>query len=327
MRRREFVALVAGLSSWAVPLQAQHSAMPAIGLLGSASPELWTKRLEAFREGLAEVGFVEGRNVAIEYRWAHSQNERLPGLAAELVRDQVSVIVVLGNTSSALAAKAATSTIPIVARIAADPVELGLVRSLNEPGGTITGATTLGAAVGPKQLELLHELIPDVKVFALLVNPTNPALAESGAREMRAAAQRLGFELHIVHASADRDFPDAFATLRKRGAGALIVGVDAFFNTRNERLAALALESRVPTVAPYREFAEGGGLMSYGASIERASRQVGVYTGRILRGEKPANLPFQLPTELGLVINLKTAARLGLTIPSAILARAEDAIE
>lgn len=327
MRRREFVAVVAGASAWRGDVHAQQPATRVVGLLGSASPELWTKRLRAFRDGLAEVGYIEGKNLRIEYRWAHSQNHRLPGLASELVREQVDVIVVLGNTSSALAAKAATSTIPIVARIAADPVELGLVPSLNEPGGTITGVTTLGGQTGPKQLELLRELIPQVRAFALLVNPTNPALADTETRAVLAATQRHGLELHVFRASADRDFETAFTSLKQAGAGALIIGVDAFFNTRNERLAALALKSGVPTIAPYREFAEGGGLMSYGADIARASRQVGVYTGRILRGEKAANLPFQLPTELELAINLRTARQLGLTIPPAILARADEVIE
>jgi putative tryptophan/tyrosine transport system substrate-binding protein len=327
MRRREFMALVAGTSAWPIALHAQQPAMPVVGLLGSASPELWTERLRAFREGLAEAGYVEGKSVRIEYRWAHSRNHRLPALAAELVREQVAVIVVLGSTSSALAAKAATSTIPIVARIAADPVELGLISSLNDPGGNITGVTTLGAATSPKQLELLRELLPRVRVFALLVNPTNPALAESQTQALLAAAQRDGLELHILRASTDYDFEGAFAGLKQVGAGALIVGVDAFFNTRNERLAELALRSGVPTAAPYKEFAEAGGLLSYGAGIARASRQVGVYTGRILGGEKPASLPFQLPIELDMVINLKTARQLGLSIPATVLARADEVIE
>jgi putative ABC transport system substrate-binding protein len=221
----------------------------------------------------------------------------------------------------------ATSNIPIVARIAADPVELGLISSLNDPGGNITGVTTLGAATSPKQLELLRELLPGVRIFALLVNPTNPALAESQTQTLLAAARRDGLELHILRASTDQDFEGAFAGLKQLGAGALMIGVDAFFNTRNERLAELALRSGLPTVAPYREFAKTGGLLSYGAGIARASRQVGVYTGRILGGEKPTNLPFQLPTEFDMVINLKTANSLGLTIPPTLLARADEVIE
>lgn len=327
MKRREFLALVAVMSVWPLRSRAQQPSIPVIGMLGSSSPDAWTKRLQGFRNGLAKNGYVEGQNVRIEYRWAENRNDRLPTLAADLVRQPVDVIVVLGNTSSALAAKAATSTVPIVARISSDPVALGLVSSLNQPGGNITGVTTLGATTVPKQLELLHELAPGVKTLALLINPTNPEVANAEMQAALAAARGLGFEVHILRASTDHELEEAFATLNRIGAGALLIGVDAFFNARNEQLGDLTLKSRVPTVAPYKEFAEAGGLLSYGSSVERASEQIGVYTGRILKGEKPGNLPFLQPTEISLVINMKTARQLGLSIPSPILARADDVIE
>ncbi len=327
MRRREFIALVSGVAVWPIAARAQQPAMPVIGLLGSASPDQWTDRLRAFGQGLSETGYVEGKNVAIEYRWAEGQNDRLPGLASDLVQRQVTVIVVLGNTPSTLAAKAATATIPIVFRVASNPVEVGLVVSLGRPGGNLTGVTTLGVDVGPKQLELLHEVVPTATGLALLVNPTNPTLAEAQSKNLRAAASALGLQLHVLNASTDRDFDMVFGTLAQLGAGGLVIGADAFFNSRSEQLAALGIRRAVPTISPYREFAEAGGLMSYGGSISDASRQAGIYTGRILKGEKPANLPVQQATNVELILNLKTAKALALTVPPALLRRADEVIE
>jgi putative ABC transport system substrate-binding protein len=307
-------------------LRAQQG-VPVIGFLGSASPDQWTSRTRAFLEGLGEAGFVDGQNVVVEYRWAEGRNERLPALAADLVDRKVVAIAVLGNTSSALAARDATSSVPIVFRLAVNPMELGLVTSLSQPGGNLTGVTTMGLEVGSKQLELLHELAPAVRVLALLVNPTNPALAGIQSRDMPLAAGRLGLELRILRASADGDFERVFATLAEMRVGGLVIGADAFFNSRNEQLAALAARNAIPTISPYREFVEAGGLMSYGGSIAAGSRQAGIYIGRILKGEKPATLPVQQAVKLELAINLKTARALRCTIQPSLLARADEVIE
>lgn len=326
--RRDVLILLGGAAvAWPLAARAQSGSKPVIGLLASAAPDQWTARLRAFRQGLAEIGYVEGKNVGIEYRWAHGQYDRLPALAADLVRQQVAVIVVLGNTLSTLAAKAATATIPIVFRVAVNPVAMGLAASLNRPGGNLTGVTTLGLEVGPKQLDLMHECVPGAKVVALLVNPTNAVLADTQSRDLPAAAHALGLQPHVLKASSDHDFDAVFATLVQLRAGMLMIGVDAFFNSRNDRLAALALRHRMPTISPYREFAEAGGLMSYGGSIVAASRQAGAYTGRILKGEKPANLPVQMATKVELIVNLKTAKALGIAIPEAIMFRADETIE
>ena len=314
MRRREVVAGLGAAAAWPLAAPAQQ-AMPVIGVLGSAVPQQWTARLRAFREGLAEIGYVEGRNVAMEYRWAEGRNERLAGLAADLVRREVTAIVVLGNTHSVLAAQAATNRIPIVFRVAVNPVELGLVGSLSSPGRNLTGVTTMGVEVGPKQLELLHELMPAAGLFGLLINPTNPTLAQIQSRDFPAAAGTLGVTLHVLNASEERDFEPLFGTLAERGAGGLVIGADAFFNSRNEQLADLAIRNRMPTISPYREYADAGGLMSYGGSIADASRQAGVYLGRVLKGEKPAELPVQQAVKLELALNLKTASVLGLAVP------------
>jgi putative tryptophan/tyrosine transport system substrate-binding protein len=327
MKRREFITLLGGAAAWPLAAQAQQPAVPMIGLLGSASPDWYADRLRAFREGLAEAGYVEDRNVTIDYRWAEGRNDRLPPLAAELVRQQVALIATLGNTASALAAKAATSTTPVVFRIAADPVEVGLVASLARPGGNLTGVTTLGVEVGPKQLALLHEVVPAATVVALLVNPTNPALAETQSRILPAAARTLGLSLHVLTASTDRDFDGVFASLAQLRAGALVIGVDAFFNSRSDQLAALATRHAVPTVSAYQEFTAAGGLMSYGGSIVASSRQAGVYAGRILKGEKPADLPVMQSTKVSLIINLKTAKALGLSVPITLQAAADEVIE
>jgi putative ABC transport system substrate-binding protein len=327
MRRREFITLLGGAAGWPIAARAQQPAMPVIGLLGSESPEWYTDRLRAFREGLGETGYVEGRNVTIDYRWAQGRNDRLPPLATELVQQQVALIATLGNTASTLAAKAATSTIPIVFRIASDPVEVGLVASLARPGGNLTGVTTLGVEVGPKQLALLHEVVPTASVVALLVNPTNPALAETQSRVLPAAARTLGLSLHVLNASMDRDFDAVFASLAQLRAGALVIGVDAFFNSHSEQLAALAARHAVPTISAYQEFTAAGGLMSYGGSIVASSRQAGVYAGRILKGEKPADLPVMQSTKVSLIINLKTAKTLGLNVPITLQATADEVIE
>ena len=327
MRRRDFIILLGSAAAWPVTARGQQPVMPVIGLLGSESPDWYTDRLRAFREGLGETGYFDGRNVTIEYRWAEGRNDRLPLLAAELVQQQVALIATLGNTASTLAAKAATSTIPIVFRIAADPVEVGLVASLSRPGGNLTGVTTLGVEVGPKQLALLHEVVPATTVVALLINPTNPALAETQSRVVPAAARTLGLSLHVLNASTDRDFDAVFASLAQLRAGALVIGVDAFFNSRSDRLAELAARHAVPTVSAYQEFTAAGGLMSYGGSIVAASHQVGISAGRILNGEKPADLPVMQSTKVTLTINLKTAKALGLEVPITLQAGADEVIE
>jgi len=322
MNRREFIMLLGGAVAWPLAARAQQ-AMPAIGFLGSESFE---DRLRAFRQGLRDTGYVEGNNVAIEYRWAEGQNDRLPTLAANLVRIRVTVIAT-PDTPAALAAKAATTTIPIIFFTAANPVEIGLVANLARPGGNLTGVTTLGLEVGPKRLELLHELVPAATTMALLVNPTSLALSERTTRDLQTAARALGLKIHVLHASTEREIDSAFATFAQLRAGGLVIGPDAFFTSRAEELAALALRHRVPAIYQFREFVEAGGLMSYGTDLTDGNRLTGVYTGRILKGEKPADLPVQQSSKAELIINLKTARALGLTVPLALLGRANEVIE
>jgi putative tryptophan/tyrosine transport system substrate-binding protein len=328
MHRRGFISLI-GRSVALLPgvARAQQTAMPVIGVLGSETPAAWADRAAAFRQGLNATGYVEGRNVAIEYRWAEGHNDRLPALAADLVQQSVSVLVALGGTASVLAAKTATATIPIVFRMATDPVEAGLVTSLNRPGGNVTGVTTMGVQLGSKQLELLHELAPAVSVMALLVNPTNPTIARIESRDVPAAGRKLGLELHVLNVSTEGDFDLVFARMKELRVGGLIIGADTFLNTRSEQLAALAVRHALPSISPYRQFTSAGGLMSYGANIESASRQAGIYTGRILKGEKPADLPIEQPTTFELVINVRSAKALGLSVSPTLLSRADEVIE
>jgi ABC-type uncharacterized transport system substrate-binding protein len=327
MRRREFITLVSGAAAWPLAARAQQRAMPAIGYLGSGSPGEFVGRLRAFRQGLSETGYVEGKDVAIEYRWAENQYDRFPALLADFIRHKVIVIVAVTGTPPALAAKAATTTIPIVFVTAGDPVALGLVDSLNRPGGNLTGVATLTVELAPKQLEVLHELVPTATIIALLVNPTHPTIAETISRDMQAAAHTLGLQLHVLHASTERDFDAVFAFLSRLRAGALVIGSDPFFNSRSQQLVALASRHAMPTMYPFREYAMAGGLISYGNSIADAHREVGVYTGRILQGAKPADLPVQQAVKVELVINLKTAKALGLSVPTALLLRADEVIE
>jgi ABC-type uncharacterized transport system substrate-binding protein len=298
MRRREFIALLGGAAAWPVAARAQQPAMPVIGFLSNASPDLYAVRLRAFGQGLKEEGYIEGQNVAIEYRWAQGHNDRLPVLAAELVHRQVTVIAAAGGTPSALAAKAATATIPIVFAVAVDPVEGGLVASLNRPAGNLTGAYNLNVEVGPKRLELLRELMPMATSIAVLVNPTNPILTEEYSRALQAAAPAFGLQLHILHASTERDLDTVFATLFQLRAEALVIAPDIFFNARSEQLAAMALRHAMPAIYQYRAFVRAGGLISYGSSEKEYYRLVGIYTGKILKGEKPGDLPVQQSTKV-----------------------------
>jgi putative ABC transport system substrate-binding protein len=328
VRRREFITLLGG-GAVALPLaaRAQQAGMPVLGFLSNASPDLYSNRLRTFRQGLKEAGYVEGQNVEIDYRWAEGHNDRLPVLAAELVHRQVAVIAAAGGTPSALAAKGATSTIPIVFGVAVDPVEVGLVASLSRPGGNLTGVTNLNAEVGPKRLELLHELLPAARNLGVLVDPTSPTLAEAFWRHLEPAAHSLGVQLHLLHASTESDLDRLFPTLvQLRGSG-LIIGPGSFFAGRGKELGALSARHAMPTVFQYRDFAAAGGLMSYGSDETEYYSLVGTYVGRILKGEKPGDLPVQQATKVELIINLKSARALGLTVPLPLLGRANEVIE
>jgi putative ABC transport system substrate-binding protein len=326
MGRREFIAFLGGAAAWPFAARAQQTMMPVIGLLGATTAQGYAAQLTAFRQGLNETGYFEGRNVMIEYRWADNQYERLPALAADLVRRRVAVIATIGGNASSLAANAATATIPVVFHGSVDPVEAGIVASLKRPGRNITGVVTLNMEVAPKRLELLHELLPTVNAIGLLVNPTNP-LTETWLKDVLAAGRTLGLELHVLHASTELDFDPAFATLLQLRAGGLVIGTDGFFVSRSEQLAALAIRYAMPAIFQYRAFAAAGGLMSYGGSVTDSYRLAGVYTGRILKGDKPADLPVQQSTKIELIINLNSAKALGLTIPRSLLGRADEVIE
>jgi putative tryptophan/tyrosine transport system substrate-binding protein len=324
--RRKFLATLGGAAAaWPLVASAQQT-MPVIGILAVAAPEANTIRLRAIREGLRTVGYVEGQNAKVEYRWAETHTGRLPALAAELVSRQVAVIVA-SSTPAALAAKAATGEIPIVFGIAFDPVDLGLVASLNRPGGNVTGVTSLNIEVAPKRLELMHELLPSVTSMALLVNPAVPALAEPVSRSSQAAAQALGLQLHIVHASSDHDFDAIFERLIELHVGALVIGPDNLFTIHKEQLAKLTVRHAIPAISQYREFVAAGGLMSYGTSEMEYYRLVGTYAGRALKGDKPADLPVQQSTKVELFLNLKTAKALGITVPLPLSGRADEVIE
>jgi putative ABC transport system substrate-binding protein len=326
--RRKFLATLGGAAAaWPLAARAQQPGkLPTIGFVGSDSPDLYADRLRAFRLGLKSTGFIEGQNVAIEYRWAEGRNDKLPALTTDLVHRQVAVIVA-PTTPSVLAAKVATETIPIVFFVAGDPVDLGLVASLGRPNGNLTGATTLTLEVGPKWLQLLHEMVPNATSLALLINPTSPNLAETQSRDLQTAARSRGLQLHVLRASSDPEFETAFESVARLRAAGLVISSDSFFFSRSNQLATLAARHAVPAIFGFREFVAAGGLMSYGGSLAESFRWVGVYTGRIVKGEKPADLPVQQSTKIELFINLKTAQALGLEVPATLLTRADEVIE
>ena len=327
MRRREFIRLIGSVAAiWPLAARAQQSAMPVVGFVNAASPKGYAPLLSAFLKGLSEAGFVDGHNVSIEYRWAEGRVDQLPAMVADLVHRRVAVIAATG-TPAALAVKAATTTIPTVFETAADPVRLGLVASLKQPGANVTGVTSLLMVVGSKRLELLHELVPTARVMALLVNPANPNVAEINSKELEAAARTLGLELHVVNASTEGDFDAVFTKLAQLRAGGLVISPDPFFTSQSEQLSALTIHHAVPTIHYNPEFVAAGGLLSYGAGSADAYRQAGNYTGRVLSGEKPTDLPIQQATKVELHINLKTAKALGITFPESILQRADAVIE
>jgi len=327
VNRREFITLIGGaVAAWPRGARAQQPAMPVIGFLNSASPEAFGPYVAGFRQGLQEGGYVEGKNIAIDYRWAGGQYNKLPALAAELVSRRVSVIAATGGIPSAQSAKEATASIPIVFVTGNDPVNAGLVPNFNQPGGNITGVAFLINTLGAKRLELLRELIPAATTIGMLVNPTNPDVVPE-TKDMRAAADAIGRRLIVVNATTERELDQAFSVLAKEHTGALTIAGDPFFATRAQQLAELAARYSLPAIDPLREFPDVGGLMSYGTSVIDAYRQAGTYVARILRGEKPADLPVVQPTKFELVINLKTARALGLDVPPTLLAAAEEVIE
>jgi putative tryptophan/tyrosine transport system substrate-binding protein len=326
MKRREFIALIGGAAAaWPLAARAQER-VPVVGLLGTGSPQSDAFRAAAVRQGLTEAGYVDGRNVAFEYRWAENDNKRLPALAAELVRREVAVIVAIGGTTSAVAAKSVTAIVPIVFAIGGDPVRLGLVASLNKPGGNTTGVSFLVATLVAKQFEVLHETIPKAALIALLVNPT-ASDSENNTKNVLMAAESVGQKITIIQAHTDSELEAAFDALAHQRAGGLMVNGNPFFLDRRDKLIELAARQKVPTIYNLREYALAGGLMSYGTSITEALRLSGLYAGRILKGEKPADLPVQQSTKIELIVNLKTAKAFDLTIPLSLLGRADEVIE
>ena len=328
MQRREFIILLGGTAAaWPLTVRAQQQVLPVVGFVNVASVKGgYAPFLSAFLKGLSEAGYVDGQNVTIEYRWAEGRLDQLPSLVADLVQRRVTVIAAT-STPAALAAKAATTTIPIIFEMASDPVRLGLVASLNRPGGNITGVTNANVGIAPKRLQLLHELVPTASAMALLVNPANPTLAETNTKELQAAARALGLELHVLNASTEGDFDEVFTKLIQLRASGLVIGPDTFFTSRREQLASLTVRHSVPTIYQNREFALAGGLLSYGADTADAYRLTGNYVGRVLKGEKPADLPVQQATKVELYINLKTAKALGLNIPNTLIGRADEVFE
>jgi putative ABC transport system substrate-binding protein len=327
MRRRDFITLLGGTAALPVAARAQQPATPVVGYLSPGSPESDVPRLTAFQQGLNQTGYVEGRTVAIEYRWMQGHYDLLPALLADFVRRPVTVIVAAGTTFGALAAKKTTATIPIVFEVGADPIDLGLVASLNRPGGNLTGNFNLGSPLAAKRLELLHELVPSVSVIAYLVNPSSVAFTESEMIEVRNAARSLGLELHVLNASTAGEIDAAFATFAQPRAGALLISGEAFLTSRREQIIALASHHVVPTIYNQREWTKAGGLMSYGFDNLEQYRRIGIYVGRILKGEKPADLPVQQATKVELIINMITARALGITFPLTLLGRADEVIE
>jgi len=327
MRRRAFITLLGGAAVWPLAAHAQQAAVPVVGFLHPSSPEPFADRPRAFRQGLKEAGFVEGENVAIEYRWADNQNDQLPALAAELVRRRVAVIAAVGGNNSAFAAKAATTTIPIVFDVGEDPVRLGLVASLARPGGNLTGINFFTAELAAKRLELLRELVPGAIRIAVLVDPAGPTTTESTLRDIGAAARAMRLQIQILNASTSREIEAAFASFAGERPDALFVGISPFFIVRRVQLAQLAARHAIPAIYQDRLHAEVGGLISYGASLTDAYRQVGVYTGRILKGAKPSDLPVVQSSKFELVINAPTARMLSLAVPPSLLARADEVIE
>jgi putative ABC transport system substrate-binding protein len=326
VRRRDFIAGL-GAAAWPLTARAQKPAMPVIGFLNATFAAGYQGPLSAFLKGLGETGYADGQNVAIQYRWAEGHIDQLPAMAVSLVRSQVTVIAAT-TTPAALAAKTATSTVPIVFETGGDPIKLGLVTSLNRPGGNVTGAASMATEViSAKGLELLHELIPAARVVGLLINPNNPALAEAYEREVLQAARTLGLEVHVLNAGAEREFDGVFAKLDDLRASALIIGADVFFSSHSEKLATLAVRHAIPAVYTRREFATAGGLLAYGSDITESYRLAGIYTGRVLKGDKPADLPVQQATKVELIINLKAAKALGINVPLPILGRADEVIE
>jgi putative ABC transport system substrate-binding protein len=329
IRRREFIWLLGGATAWPLVARAQQPALPVVGFLNAASPDPFAHVVHAFRLGLNETGYVEGQNVAIEYRWAENQYDRLPALAADLARRRVSVIATGSNRIAAMAARTMIPNVPIVFLTGGDPVADGLVTSMNRPGGNLTGVTTLNVEIMPKRFEVLRELLPTATILAVLINPINhPSYVEAQIQQTQAVSHALGLQtVHVLQATTEADLDKAFSTAIQRGAGGLVIAPDTFFSGQSAQLAALALRHAVPTISSYREFVTAGGLMSYGGSLTDQYRLVGVYAGRILKGEQPANLPVQQITKVEFIINLKTARALGLTIPLPLIGRADEVIE